>query len=156
MANTSLFETRAQLGNTVYSSFACEIKTCKLCQAFWNLKQSDSTSKRRDPVIWVTVCECMILSSDQATVIQLNTCDIPGVFVSKPIECYTMPELRWWLLCKGIKALASWNKKKLLSRLATCKATRRTSRCWWENDSKTAVAPCANFRTQYRHPRQRD
>ena len=41
--------------------------------------------------------------------------DIPGA-KSGPMDAHTMAQLRWWLLCCGIKALNSWNKKKLVSR----------------------------------------
>ena len=67
------------------------------------------------------MAESTIASSDRATVvIQLSEHDIPGAFLSEPIDRHTMPELRWWLLCGGVKVPASWNKKKLLSRLVNC------------------------------------
>ena len=67
------------------------------------------------------MAECTIASSDQAAVIQLTECDIPGAFLSEPIDRHTMPELRWWLLCRGIQTPTSWNKQKLLSRFVTAK-----------------------------------
>ena len=43
-------------------------------------------------------------SSDLASV-QLTEADVPGAALSDPLESYTVPELRWWLLCRGIKHL---------------------------------------------------
>ena len=51
------------------------------------------------------------------TVVNLTQSDIPGALLSEPLASHTMPELRWWLLCRGIKVPTSWNKHKLLSRL---------------------------------------
>ena len=51
------------------------------------------------------------------TVVNLTESDIPGALLSEPLASHTMPELRWWLLCRGIKVPTSWNKHKLLSRL---------------------------------------
>ena len=42
----------------------------------------------------------------------LTPADIPGADLSEPLESHTMPALRWWLLCRGITAPASWKKKK--------------------------------------------
>jgi len=72
------------------------------------------------------MAECTIASSDQATVIQLTECDIPGAFLSEPIDRHTMPELRWWLLCRGIQTPTSWNKQKLLSRLVKVKHVKKS------------------------------
>ena len=42
--------------------------------------------------------------------------DIPRADLSEPLESHTMPALRWWLLCRGITAPASWKKKQLIDR----------------------------------------
>ena len=48
--------------------------------------------------------------------LSLTEADVPGAFLSEPMASHTMPQLRWWLLCRGVKAPTSWNKTKLLSR----------------------------------------
>ena len=54
------------------------------------------------------MAQCTIASGDRATVvIQLSEHDIPGAFLSEPIDRHTMPELWWWLLCRGVKVPAS-------------------------------------------------
>ena len=72
------------------------------------------------------MAECMMASSDQVTVIQLTERDIPGAFLSEPIDRPTMPELWWWLLCRGIQTTTSWKKQKLLSRLANVKHDKKS------------------------------
>ena len=37
--------------------------------------------------------------------------DIPGAALNEPMDQYTMPELRWWLLCHGIQVTASLREK---------------------------------------------
>ena len=41
--------------------------------------------------------------------------DIPGAILNEPLENATIPELKWWLLCRGIQA-PSWRKAKLIER----------------------------------------
>ena len=48
--------------------------------------------------------------------VKLTPADIPGVDLSKPFEAHTMPALRWWLLCRGIRAPNSWKKAQLIGR----------------------------------------
>ena len=50
--------------------------------------------------------------------VELTEDDIPGAILDEPLESHTMPSLRWWLLCRGVHAPTSWNKPKLISRLA--------------------------------------
>ena len=54
-------------------------------------------------------------SSDLARV-QLTEADIPGAALSDPLERHTVPELRWWLLCRGIQTPKSWKKPQFISR----------------------------------------
>ena len=42
--------------------------------------------------------------------------DIPGASLTEPFESYTVTELSWWLLCRGIGAPKSWKKAQVLSR----------------------------------------
>ena len=51
------------------------------------------------------------------TAVTLAESDVPGALLSEPMASHTMPELKWWLLCRGIKVPTSWKKQKLLSRL---------------------------------------
>ena len=51
------------------------------------------------------------------TAVILAESDVPGALFSEPMASHTMPELKWWLLCRGIKVPTSWKKQKLLSRL---------------------------------------
>ena len=39
----------------------------------------------------------------QAVSLQLMESDIPGALLNDPIERHTMFQLRWWLMCRGIK-----------------------------------------------------
>ena len=42
--------------------------------------------------------------------VQLTESDIPGAKLTSLINSYTMAELKWWLLCHGVKVPNSWNK----------------------------------------------
>ena len=44
----------------------------------------------------------------------LCAADIPGAELAEPFEKHPVPSLCWWLLCRGIKAPASWKKKDLV------------------------------------------
>ena len=48
--------------------------------------------------------------------VALTAADIPGADLAAPFDKHTVPALRWWLLCRGICAPGSWNKKKLIDR----------------------------------------
>ena len=52
-------------------------------------------------------------------VVLLHT-DIPGAELSEPLEKHTVAALRWWLMCRGIKAFTSIRKKDLAERLGIC------------------------------------
>ena len=47
---------------------------------------------------------------------ELTKKDIPGAILNEPLENATVPELKWWLLCRGIQAPSSWRKMKLIER----------------------------------------
>ncbi|KAL5493382.1 hypothetical protein EMCRGX_G014558 [Ephydatia muelleri] len=49
--------------------------------------------------------------------VALTAADIPGADLAAPFDKHTVPALRWWLLCRGICAPGSWNKKKLIDRI---------------------------------------
>ena len=47
---------------------------------------------------------------------ELTEKDIPGAILNEPLENATVPELKWWLLCRGIQAPSLWRKMKLIER----------------------------------------
>ena len=49
-------------------------------------------------------------------VLKLTEEDIPGAKLEEPMERYTIPELKWWLLCRGISLPTSLRKQQLLER----------------------------------------
>lgn len=51
-------------------------------------------------------------STDAVTVTLLED-DIEGASLEEPLETRTIPQLRWWLLCRGIKAPANDKKASL-------------------------------------------
>ena len=54
--------------------------------------------------------------SDNPTEVVLLPEDIDGASVSKPYDKHTIPALRRWLLCEGIKVASLWKKKDYLDR----------------------------------------
>ena len=46
----------------------------------------------------------------------LTAADIPRTELSVPYEAHPVPALKWWLLCRGIKAPSSWSKQQLIER----------------------------------------
>lgn len=60
--------------------------------------------------------ECVVARSIQAAVVEMTESDIPGVLLSEPVACQTVPELRWWLLYQGIRAGTLWKKLQLVAR----------------------------------------
>ena len=48
--------------------------------------------------------------------IELTQGDIPGARLSEPLDSATVPSLKWWLLCRGVQALSSWKKAKLIEK----------------------------------------
>jgi len=53
---------------------------------------------------------------DTRTVVELTEDDIPGAGLSEPLESHTVPALKWWLLCRGIKVPSSWKKQQVIER----------------------------------------
>lgn len=49
-------------------------------------------------------------------VVELTEDDIPGAALAEPLESHTVPSLKWWLLCRGIKVPSSWKKQRLIAR----------------------------------------
>ena len=47
---------------------------------------------------------------------ELSESDIPGAILQEPLENATVPELKWWLLCRGVEVPSSWRKPKLIER----------------------------------------
>ena len=43
--------------------------------------------------------------------VTLGPADIPGADLEQPFEMHAMPALRWWLLCRNIRAPSSWKNK---------------------------------------------
>ena len=53
----------------------------------------------------------VIMTSNEATSVRnepepvwLTESDIPGAKLTHPINSYTVTELKWWLLCRGVKS----------------------------------------------------
>jgi len=42
--------------------------------------------------------------------------DIPGVMLAEPFDKHTIPELRWWLLCRGVTVKKSLKKAEIIQR----------------------------------------
>ena len=57
-----------------------------------------------------------ITSWNEGDMVELTKHNIPGARLTGAKDGYTMSELKWWLLCRGVKAPNSWNKKQLISR----------------------------------------
>ena len=45
-----------------------------------------------------------ITSWNEGDVVELTEHDIPGARLTGAKDGYTMSELKWWLLCRGVKA----------------------------------------------------
>ena len=66
-----------------------------------------------------TMADQLTRSNNEEASVQLTECDIPGASLSEPMASHTVPQLRWWLLCRDIRVPTSWKKQKLLSRLVS-------------------------------------
>ena len=64
----------------------------------------------------IMACNEAITSRNEGDMVELTEDKIPGAKLTGAMDGYTMPELKWWLLCRGVKAPNSWNKKQLISR----------------------------------------
>ncbi len=67
-----------------------------------------------------TEAPCSSQAGVWAEAVQLTEADIPGAFLTDPIDRHTMPQLRWWLLCRGVKVPTSWKKQQLVARYVKC------------------------------------
>ena len=54
--------------------------------------------------------------------VELDESDIPGAVLSPPFEGHTVPELKWWLLCRGIRPAVSMKKAQLIARYVVLQA----------------------------------
>ena len=59
------------------------------------------------------------MATTSGTSEELTESDIPGAILEEPLEKATVHALKWWLLCRGIKAPSSWRKAKLIERLGS-------------------------------------
>ena len=57
-------------------------------------------------------------TSQPAISVELTEDDIPGAHLDEPYERHNVQALKWWLLCRGIKAGSSLKKADLILRLA--------------------------------------
>ena len=48
--------------------------------------------------------------------VKLTEEDIPGAKLDEPLGKHAIPELKWWLLCRGIRVPSSLKKQQLLDR----------------------------------------
>ena len=64
---------------------------------------------------YTALCTRSAGMSDSPREVVLSPEDIPGASLSKPYEKHTVAALRWWLLCRGVKAPTSWKKNGRLS-----------------------------------------
>ena len=55
-------------------------------------------------------------STFNSEIIALTEDDIPGAKLHEPFVAHKVTALRWWLLCRGIKAQTSWRKSQLVAR----------------------------------------
>ena len=68
----------------------------------------EEITRRNDKqTIWLT---------NNDTLLWLTKDNTSGAKLIDLMDTHTMAELKWWLLCRGIKAPNPWNKKKLVSR----------------------------------------
>ena len=55
----------------------------------------------------------------------LSPADVPDADLSELYEAHAVPALKWWLLCRGIKAPSSWKKAQLINWFVSTKVTRQ-------------------------------
>ena len=56
------------------------------------------------------------MTDESAVEVKLTEEDIPGAKVDEPMEKHAIPELKWWLLCRGVRAPSSLKKQQLIDR----------------------------------------
>ena len=42
--------------------------------------------------------------------VETTESDIPGASLNEPLDRHTIPELKWWLLCRGVTVSSSIKK----------------------------------------------
>jgi hypothetical protein len=52
---------------------------------------------------------------DVAEAVELTEDDIPGAVIEHP-ESASVPQLKWWLICRGFEAPSSWRKANLIEK----------------------------------------
>jgi len=63
-------------------------------------------------------------ATSNAEIVLLTEDDIPGAKLHRPFDSHKIATLRWWLLCQGIKTLASWRKSQVVAQYGIATAGR--------------------------------
>ena len=116
MERYSFFETRTLSKHTVHGILATPKKNYKPCHVSLSVNYGNYLKDCGERGVFVTMSERTIANNDEAISVELTETDIPGAFLSEPFDHHTIPEFRWWLLCRGIQAPTSWKKQRLMSR----------------------------------------
>ena len=61
-------------------------------------------------------CFGLGMATIELGILELTQDDILGAQLSEPLDSVTVPSLKWWLLCRGVQALSSWKKAKLIEK----------------------------------------
>ena len=69
-----------------------------------------------DEIDNVIPLSCPSISQRTNENVILTEDDIPGALIKEAFEMYTMHELRWWLLCRGITVATSLKKGEIIRR----------------------------------------
>ena len=56
------------------------------------------------------------VGTPKAIDVELTESDIPGASLNEPLDRHTIPELKWWLLCRGVTVSSSIKKSQLIDR----------------------------------------
>ncbi len=83
---------------------------------FWSLFESEGLSSRGDMSDLQDNIEDGEGLEESLDGIALTAADIPGAELSEPWDKHPVAALKWWLLCRGIKAPSSVRKKDLIDR----------------------------------------
>ena len=60
------------------------------------------------------------MAADSSEEVQLTEHDIPGAILNESLENATVPQLKWWLLCRGIQSSSTARKLQLIDRYIYC------------------------------------
>lgn len=58
----------------------------------------------------------MTQNTSEGYAIELTDADIPGAHLEEPLDSHNVAALRWWLVCRGIKALSTLRKQELITK----------------------------------------